>query len=68
VKLAEAEAALRGRPIAPEALAVAARAAADAVTAGDDMHATAAYRKHLAGVLLKRVVEKAANRASGASA
>lgn len=68
VKLVEAEAALKGRPIAPETLAKAAGAVAEVVTAGDDMHATAAYRKHLAGVLLKRVVEKAARRASGASA
>jgi carbon-monoxide dehydrogenase medium subunit len=64
VRLKAAEAALKGRPLAPETLEKAALAAAGAVTAGDDMHATAAYRKHLLGVLVKRVVQKAAGRAS----
>jgi carbon-monoxide dehydrogenase medium subunit len=66
VRLREAEAALRGRPLVKETLEKAARAAAEAVTTGDDMHATAAYRKHLAGVLVKRAVEKSATRAHGA--
>ena len=57
------KAALKGRPITPETLDKAARAAGEAVTAGDDMHATAAYRKQLLGVLVKRAVEKAAKRA-----
>jgi carbon-monoxide dehydrogenase medium subunit len=64
VRLKAAEAALKGRPLAPETLEKAALAAAGAVTAGDDMHATAAYRKHLLGVLVKRVVQKAAGRTS----
>lgn len=64
VRLAASEAALRGRPLASETLEKASRAAAEAVTADDDLHATAAYRKHLLGVLVKRAVQKAAQRAS----
>lgn len=64
VRLSASEAALKGRPLAPETLDKAARAAAEVVTAEDDMHATAAYRRHLLGVLVKRVVQKAATRAS----
>jgi CO/xanthine dehydrogenase FAD-binding subunit len=63
-RLSASEAALKGRPLSTETLEKAARAAADAVTAEDDMHATAAYRKHLLGVLVKRAVQKAAQRAS----
>ncbi|MCB1432711.1 MAG: FAD binding domain-containing protein, partial [Alphaproteobacteria bacterium] len=64
VRLGAAEAVLKGTRLEAEALDKAAQAAAAAVTAGDDMHATAAYRKHLAGVLLKRAVQRAAARAS----
>jgi CO/xanthine dehydrogenase FAD-binding subunit len=64
VRLAAAEAALKGKPLAPETLEKAARSAAEAVTADDDLHATAAYRRHLVGVLVKRAVQKAAARAS----
>ena len=64
VRLEAAEAVLKGTRLEAEALDKAAQAAAAAVTAGDDMHATAAYRKHLAGVLLKRAVQRAAARAS----
>lgn len=64
VRLTASEAALKGRPILPETLDKAARAAAEVVTADDDLHATAAYRKHLLGVLVRRVVQKAARRAS----
>ena len=64
VRLDAAEKALKGTRLEASALEQAMQAAADAVTAGDDMHATAAYRKHLVGVLLKRAVQKAAVRAS----
>ena len=64
VRLAAAEAALKGKPLLPETLEKAARSAAEAVTADDDLHATAAYRRHLVGVLVKRAVQKAADRAS----
>lgn len=64
IKLDEAEAALRGKSMTEEVLEKAAQAASRAVTASDDMHATAAYRAHLIGVLVKRVVQKAAARAA----
>lgn len=64
VRLSAAEAVLKGRPLAKETLAEVAREAAEAVTAEDDIHATAAYRKHLVGVLVKRAVQKAAQRAT----
>jgi carbon-monoxide dehydrogenase medium subunit len=64
VRLAAAEAALKGKPLVPETLEKAARSAAEAVTADDDLHATAAYRRHLVGVLVKRAVQKAAARTS----
>ncbi len=64
VRLAAAEAAFKGKPLLPETLEKAARSAAEAVTADDDLHATAAYRRHLVGVLVKRAVQKAADRAS----
>lgn len=63
-RLAASELALKGHPLTPETLDKAARAAAEVVTADDDMHATAAYRKHLLGVLVKRAVHKAAQLAS----
>lgn len=64
VRLEAAEAALKGKRPDEAALKAAAAAAADAVTASDDMHATAAYRRHLVGVLVKRAVLRAADRAS----
>jgi carbon-monoxide dehydrogenase medium subunit len=41
----------------------AARLARDRVEPDDDIHATAAYRRHLAGVLTERAVRQAADRA-----
>lgn len=64
LKLAAAEAVLTGAKPEKAVLDEAGRAAAAAVTAGDDMHATAAYRKHLVAVLLRKAVEKAMSRAS----
>lgn len=64
VLLSAAQAVLEGRALTKQTLDDAGRAAAGAVTAGDDIHATAAYRKHLAGVLVKRAVLKAAERAT----
>ena len=64
VRLAAAEAALKGKRPGEAALKAAAAAAAEAVTASDDMHATSAYRRHLVGVLVKRAVLRAAERAS----
>jgi carbon-monoxide dehydrogenase medium subunit len=49
------------------ALAAAGRAAADAADPDGDVHATASYRRKMAGVMTRRAVEKAARRAGGAA-
>ena len=64
-RLAAAEQALLGAPPEAEAIARAADAARDCVTAGDDRQASAEYRKDLAAALVRRTVTKAANRARG---
>jgi CO/xanthine dehydrogenase FAD-binding subunit len=63
VRLTEAEGRLTGTVLAHEDLAAAAAVAAGAVTAPDDMQASAAYRRRVTGTLLRRVVAKAAIRA-----
>jgi len=45
-----------------------AHAAAQQVEPGSDMHADAEYRRHLASVLLARILQRAAARASGTAA
>lgn len=62
-RLAASEAALTGTRLADADLEAAVTAARDEITAPDDMHATNAYRKHLTGALIKRVVAAAAARA-----
>ncbi|HYK82295.1 MAG TPA: xanthine dehydrogenase family protein subunit M [Gemmatimonadales bacterium] len=62
-----AAAVLDGQVPTPEAI----RAAADAAARRDvdppgDIHASAAYRRHLAGVLTRRALERAGERARGA--
>lgn len=59
----EAEDLLRGRPPEPAELTRAADAVRDAVTPSDDLHATAGYRKDVAGTLLTRAVTAACRRA-----
>lgn len=62
-----AEAALRGQRPGPEAWAAAAEAVRAAITeAPSDLHGSADYRRHLAGVLTRRALERAASRASAA--
>lgn len=58
--------ALAGKPVSDETIAAAAKAAADAAKPITDMRGSAAQRKHLAGVLTKRVINKAVERARGA--
>ena len=65
VRATAAEAILAGGPPDPDRV----RAAMDAVRAAigpdADVHATADYRRHLAGVLLERAIRLAYNRAAG---
>ncbi|MEW6320673.1 MAG: xanthine dehydrogenase family protein subunit M [Acidobacteriota bacterium] len=67
VLAAQAAARLVGHRLSPEALADAAdtAAAVDADPSGD-IHASADYRRHLVGVMVRRVLARAAARASGA--
>jgi carbon-monoxide dehydrogenase medium subunit len=62
----EAGDALAGQAVSPEAIENAARAAAEAARPITDMRGSAAQRKHIAGVLTRRVIEKAIERAKGA--
>ena len=62
-RLAEAETALLGAPPEGAALARAAEAARDSVTAGDDRQASIEYRRDLVAALVRRTVTEAAGRA-----
>lgn len=63
VRLKEAEALLTGSPLTPDDLDAAANASLSAVSASDDMHASASYRRRALKTLIKRMVAKAAKRA-----
>jgi len=67
VRLSDAEIELRGKTVTDGVLSNAARAASAQVDPDGDMHATAAYRRKLAGVMTKRAVIKAAARAGAAA-
>jgi carbon-monoxide dehydrogenase medium subunit len=62
----EAGAALAGKPVSAETIDAAADAAAAAARPITDMRGSAAQRTHLTGVLVRRVVNKAVERARGA--
>ncbi len=64
-RLAAAETALLGAPPEGEALADAAEAARECVTAGDDRQAGLDYRSDLVAALVRRTVAKAAGRVEG---
>ena len=64
VRIQAAEKALTGKPPTADAIAAAASLAAD-IDASEDIHASAAYRKHLARVLMKRAITLAVTRARG---
>ena len=66
MRLRAAEKSLTGAALTDEAIR-AAGSAIDALDALDDAHASAAYRKRLAGVLLARAVRRAAERAKGSA-
>jgi carbon-monoxide dehydrogenase medium subunit len=55
--------ALAGKPVSDETISAAAAAASAAATPITDMRGSAAQRKHLAGVLTKRVINRAIARA-----
>jgi carbon-monoxide dehydrogenase medium subunit len=59
VRSAAAEAALRGTTAGADAIAAAAAAVSGDIDPAGDVHATAAYRRHVAGVLAKRVLTEA---------
>ncbi|MCW2538372.1 MAG: molybdopterin dehydrogenase FAD-binding protein [Frankiales bacterium] len=61
----EAETALRGNPAGPESFATAAAAAAAEINPSADLHGTTAYRKHLAGILVRKGLNEACDRAKG---
>ncbi len=63
LRLTAAEKRLQGTRLNEADLAAAGEAAASAVTAADDMHATTAYRRRVVATLTRRLVPKAAARA-----
>ena len=67
VRLTGAEDALRGGTLTEDLLAKATAAASAEVDPDSDVHATADYRRKLAGVMTKRAVLKAASRAGDAA-
>ncbi|MFW6088994.1 MAG: xanthine dehydrogenase family protein subunit M, partial [Gemmatimonadota bacterium] len=64
---ATGSAVLRGRPLDASTIAGAAEATAEALDPPGDIHASAAYRRHLVRVLTRRALERvhARDRASG---
>jgi len=59
-RLAEVEAVLNGAVIDAQTIAQAERVAAAAVNPSDDIHASAAYRRALAGCMVERALKRAA--------
>jgi carbon-monoxide dehydrogenase medium subunit len=66
VRAKDAEARLAGESLTPAVLADAAEAVRRAIDPGGDIHATPAYRRHVAGVLVVRAVRLAVARAKEA--
>jgi carbon-monoxide dehydrogenase medium subunit len=65
VRPAEAEAALRGKPITAQSIAAAAEAARAAADPQPDIRGSAEYKKDLVAALVRRAIETAARRARG---
>jgi aerobic carbon-monoxide dehydrogenase medium subunit len=66
VRAADAEAGLRGATPGDEAFAAAAAATSAVLNPATDLHASGAYRKHIAGVLVRRALATATDRARSA--
>ena len=60
VRATAAEEALVGHPLTPERIDLAAELIQEAIRPIDDIRATAAYRRHLAGVITRRALEQLA--------
>ena len=67
VRVPTAEAAVAGKRITDATAAEASRLVQEALDPDSDIHASAAYRKHVAGVLAARAITQAARRARNAS-
>lgn len=63
LRLRELEASLQGQRPSPDVFAEAAAAASRTVEPEGDVHASAEYRRHLSGVLVRRALEEAVSRA-----
>lgn len=68
LRLAAVEQYLTGKVLDESAIKEAGRLASEAVQPGDDIHASAAYRRSLAGTLTRRCLNEALHRASPAAA
>jgi carbon-monoxide dehydrogenase medium subunit len=66
IRAREAETRLAGESLTPRVIAEAAEALRRAIDPGSDIHATAVYRRHVAGVLAGRAIRLAAARAKEA--
>jgi carbon-monoxide dehydrogenase medium subunit len=67
VRAHQAERALEGRPVGGEAFRRAAEAAREACRPIDDVRASAAFREHLVGVLVRRALDRCVERARQAA-
>jgi carbon-monoxide dehydrogenase medium subunit len=63
VRAIDAERLLIGAPLSAESMAAAAESVRRTLEPHDDIHATAAYRRHLAGILTVRALTRAGDRA-----
>jgi carbon-monoxide dehydrogenase medium subunit len=66
VRAAGAEAMLAGQPASADSFSAAAREATAKLTPAADIHGSAEFRRHLAGVAVRRALTTAASRAGGA--
>ena len=66
MRIAGAEAAIQGTAADADAIAAGARAVAEAADPHGDVHASADYRRKLAGAMAARAIARAVGRASGA--